>query len=82
MYKAQFEVLLNSLKGLSKRHKLSFFLSGLKDEIRLPVKMLSLINLSATFGFAKIQEEYIMTSRRTWKHNGLVVEKGPLESIT
>lgn len=33
VYKAQFEALCNKLKGLSKRHKLSCFLSGLKDEI-------------------------------------------------
>lgn len=36
-YEAQFEGLSNRLKGLSERHKFSFFLSGLKDEIRLPV---------------------------------------------
>lgn len=33
IYKAQFEVLSNRLKGLPKRHKLSSFSSGLKDEI-------------------------------------------------
>ena len=37
VYKAQFEVLSNKIKGLSFAHKLSCFLSGLKDEIRLPV---------------------------------------------
>lgn len=55
-YKAQFQSLSNRLKGLSKKHKLSCFLSGLKYEIRLPIKMLNPINLGATFGLAKIQE--------------------------
>ena len=41
MYKAQFEVLSNRIKGLSPAHKLSCFLSGLKDEIRLLVCMLN-----------------------------------------
>ena len=41
VYNAQFEVLSNRIKGLSSPHKLSCFLSGLKDEIRLPVCMLN-----------------------------------------
>ena len=41
MYKAQFEVLSNRIKGLSSSNKLSCFLSGLKDEIRLPIRMLN-----------------------------------------
>ena len=41
MYKAQFEVLSNRIKGLFPAHKLSCFLSGLKDEIRLHVRMLN-----------------------------------------
>lgn len=39
-YKAQFKGLLNRLKRLYEKHKLSCFLSGLKDKIRLPVCML------------------------------------------
>lgn len=63
-YKAQFE-------SLSKM--LSCFLSGLKDEIRLPIRMLNLINLSAAFGLTMIQEEYVLSSRktlRTWGYGG------------
>lgn len=56
--------LSNRLKGLSKKHKLSFFLSGLKDEIRLPITMLNPINLSVAFGLIKIQEEYVWNSRK------------------
>ena len=53
-YKAQFEVLSNKIKGLSTAHKLS----GLRDEIRLQVRMLNPKSLNEAFGLAKIQEEY------------------------
>ena len=58
VYKGQYETLSNRIKGLSDSHKLSCFLSGLKDEVRLPVKMLNPKNLNGAFGLAKIQEEY------------------------
>ena len=48
-YKSQFEMLSNRIRNLPKSHKLSCFLSGLRDEIRLAVR-----TLSATFGLAKI----------------------------
>lgn len=54
VYKAQFESLSNCLRALLENHKLNYFLSGLKDEIRLPIRMLNPINLSAAFGLAKI----------------------------
>ena len=38
-YKGQFESLSNRVKELYEKHKLSSFLSGLKEEIRLLVKM-------------------------------------------
>ena len=40
-YKTQFEVLSNRIKELSERNKLSCFLSGLKDGIHLPIRMLN-----------------------------------------
>ena len=64
IYKGQFEALSNRIKGLSESHKLSCFLNGLKDEVRLPVKMLQPKNLNEAFGLAKIQEEYLNSSRR------------------
>ena len=57
MYKAQFEVLSNRIKGLSPAHKLSYFLNGLKDEKSLPVRMLNPQSLNEAFGLSKIQEE-------------------------
>ena len=41
LYKTEFEVMFNRIKGLSPLHKLSCFLSGLKDEIRLSVRVLN-----------------------------------------
>ena len=38
-YKGNFEILSNRIVGLSEAHKLSCFLSGLKDEVRLPIRM-------------------------------------------
>lgn len=38
-YKSSFEGLSNRLRGLSEGYKLNCFLSGLKDDIRLPVRM-------------------------------------------
>ena len=53
-YKAQFEALSNRIKELFEKHKLSYFLSGLRDEIRLPVRMFNPQNLNSAFGLAKI----------------------------
>ena len=53
-YKGNFEILSNRIFGLSELHKLSCFLSGLKDEIRLPVRMLVPKTLTEAFGLAKI----------------------------
>ena len=54
LYKTRFEMLSNRIKGLFAAHKLSCFLSGLRDEIRLPVRMLNPKSLNEAFGLAKI----------------------------
>ena len=56
-YKGQFEALSNRIKELLDKHKLSCFLNGLKEEIRLLVKMFNPPNHGVAFGLAKIQEE-------------------------
>jgi hypothetical protein len=38
-YKTQFKISANRVYGLSETQKLSCFLGGLKDEIRLPIRM-------------------------------------------
>ncbi|XP_041025452.1 uncharacterized protein LOC121265848 [Juglans microcarpa x Juglans regia] len=81
VYKAQFETLSNRLKGLSEKHKLSCLMSGLKDEVRLPIRMLNPINLNAAFGLAKIQEEYILASRKPWRNNTALPVKSLGETV-
>lgn len=66
-YKAHFESLSKWLKGLSDSHKLSYFLSGLKDEVHLLVWMLNPLSLNAVFGLAKIQKKYLLSTRKTWR---------------
>ena len=66
-YKGNFKILSNRIKGLSESHKLSFFLSGLKDETRLPVRMLVPKSLNDAFGLAKIQEEFLISNRKSIK---------------
>ena len=62
--KGQFEALSNRIRDLLENHKLSCFLSGLKDEVSLSVKMLNPKNLNEAFSLAKIQEEYLMSSKK------------------
>jgi hypothetical protein len=66
-YKAKFEVLSNRLRDLSENYKLSCFLSGLKENIRLPVRMFSPKTLLAAYGLAKIQEEYVLNGRKNYR---------------
>lgn len=63
-YKGQFETLSNRLGSLFENYKLSCFLSGLKDEIKLPVRMFNPPNLITAYGLAKIQEEYVLLNRK------------------
>jgi hypothetical protein len=67
VYKAEFEVLSNRLRHLTPGYKLNCFLSGLNEEIRLPVRLLAPTNLLQAFALAKIQEEYVATARKTFK---------------
>ena len=48
-------------------------MSGFKDEIRLPVRMLMPKSLNEAFGLAKIQEEYLMSSRKSFRN---VIDNG------
>jgi hypothetical protein len=41
LYKTQFKMLSNRVRGLFDSHRLSCFLGGLKDEIRMGVRMLN-----------------------------------------
>lgn len=68
-FKSRFETLANRVHDLPDHLKLSCFLGGLKDEIRLPVRMFNPSRMIDAYSLAKIQEELIWTSRRTPKPN-------------
>lgn len=53
-FKSQFEVLSNRIKGMSVKNKLSYFINGLKDEIRFQVKLLNPFNMNIAFELTKI----------------------------
>lgn len=76
-YLTQFEVLSNRLRGLFQNYKVSCFLSGLEDEIRLPLRMLKPHNLNLAFGLAKIQEEYVYSSGRLNKPPNPYISPSP-----
>lgn len=54
-YKSEFEYLSSRIKGISKRNKLSYFLSDLKDKIRLHVRMLKPNSLIDALGWKKFK---------------------------
>ena len=64
-YIDQFESLSNRIRNLSDMHKLSCFMSGLKDEVRLAIKMQGPRTLGEAYALAKIQEEYLATVKRS-----------------
>jgi hypothetical protein len=63
-YKTQFDTLALKVQHLPEFHKLSCFLGGLKDEIRLPVRMFHPKTLVDAYSLARMQEEYSLTPRR------------------
>jgi translation elongation factor EF-1beta len=72
-FQNRFEILSNRIQGLSEDFKVSTFLSGLKEEIRITVTILKPKDLTIAFGLARLQEEVKMRSRghtyQTWVTN-------------
>jgi hypothetical protein len=63
-YKERFEALSNRVRGVDDHNRVSCFLGGLKDDIRLPVCMFKPQTLLVAYGLAKVQEEYVLTGKR------------------
>jgi hypothetical protein len=63
-YKTQFDHLASKVHGLPESHKLSMFLRGLKDKIRLPVHMFNPKSLIDAYSLACIQEESVVANRK------------------
>lgn len=66
-YKTLFETLTHRVFRPSETHKLSCFLRGLKDDICLLVRMFNPRTLVDAYSLAKIQEEYLVSSRKSFK---------------
>jgi hypothetical protein len=62
-YKERFEALSNRVRGVDDHNWVSCFLGGLKDVIRLLVRMFKPQTLLAAYGLAKVQEEHVLTGR-------------------
>jgi len=71
LYKTQFEMLSNWVRGLSDSHRLNCFVGGLKEEIKIRVKMLNPYNLIAIYGLARMEEENLTIIRRSWKPSSI-----------
>jgi hypothetical protein len=67
-YQTQFEILSNRIQGMSEEFKVSTFLSGLKEEVRITVTMLKPNALTTTFGLARLQEEEVNQRSRGYKN--------------
>lgn len=58
-YQSQFEVLSNRIPGLTEEFRVSSFVSGLKEEVRIMVSMFKPMSLPAAFGLARLQEQEV-----------------------
>ncbi|KAF5475692.1 hypothetical protein F2P56_007468 [Juglans regia] len=63
-YKSDFEHLSNQLHGLAESYKLSYFLDGLRKDIRYMVCMMRPTSLLTAFGIVKMQEENMVALKR------------------
>jgi len=71
LYKTQFEMLSNRVRGLSDSHRLSCFLGGLKKEIKMGVRMLNAQNLVVAYELARMQEETLTITRKSWRPSAM-----------
>ena len=64
-YKGLFESFSNRIRNLSSMHKLSCFMSGLKGEVRLAIKIQWPKTLGEAYTMAKIQDKYLANVKRS-----------------
>lgn len=67
VYKTQFELLSNRVRKLTDSHKLSCFLGGLKEEIRMGVRILNPHNLISAYRLTRMHEGYLAIIKRSQK---------------
>jgi hypothetical protein len=64
-YKTRFKALALKVQRLPEEHKLSCFIGGLRDEIRLSVRMFHLKSMVDAYSLARIQEEHVLNSTKS-----------------
>jgi hypothetical protein len=64
-YKNQFDTLALKVQGLPVVHKLSCFLGGLRDEIRILVQMLNPRSLVDAYSLTRMQEECVLNNQKS-----------------
>jgi hypothetical protein len=64
-------MLSNRVRGLSDSHRLSCFLGGLKEEIKIGVRMLNPQNLVAAYRLARIHKENLTIMRKSWRPSAM-----------
>ncbi|KAF5463169.1 hypothetical protein F2P56_019105 [Juglans regia] len=64
-YQTEFKILSNKIKGLTEEFRISTFISGLRDDLKIMVTMFKPNTISAAFGLAKLQEEEVARRSRT-----------------
>lgn len=63
-YMAKFEAVSNRLSGLPDQYKPSYFLSDLRDEIFLPVRMFNPFDILIAYSLAKLQKENLSLTKK------------------
>lgn len=58
-YQTEFESLSNKISGLTKEFRISIFINGLRDYLKIMITMLKPNTILAAFGLAKLHEEEV-----------------------
>lgn len=66
-YQKEFEKLSNHVTGLPESFLVSWLIGGLKDEIRVEVKMFKPTSLMAAIGLARLEEEWTSIKKQPSK---------------
>lgn len=74
-YQTAFKILSNKIRGVSEEFRISTFLSGLKDELRIIVTMFKPNTLAAAFGLARLQEEEV--TRKLYPYQNTQAQNSP-----
>lgn len=65
----KFEILSNKIKGFTEKFRINTFISSLRDDLKIMVRMLKPNTISIAFRLAKLQEDEI--ARRSMTHSYL-----------